>query len=429
MGAWSKKPFGNDTALDWLAELEDSKSCVEKIKNTFTTAINSDDLDACVAEEAVAAAAIVAAGSVEKPSGIYKNAKQWIERTAFSPGRELKQLAIASLRRTTSDSELRDLWEEAGKLSGWTEEIDKIRSILEQYLDKDPPKRVAKKQRLPRSMGKLVDLYMKSKDPRAEKKLVEKLLEVEDPNTQESNTDFDLPLNIAVKAGLTTAISSLIERGADVNACSRYGYKPLPLACRNGQVEAAEILLKSGANLFESVPMYDDKGNVVEVRKICIAILSSLRNGTPELIRLLVDNGADIEETDLNGETLLHKAALFGNRKMIDYLISCGLDVNKHTGMINTNEERSQGETPLHYAVRGNQLLAARTLIEHDANVNALEYFIGTVHTWFHTPLDLVPKVGNPELYDLLESNGAIRSCDMEEPAKLLNERLGAKFS
>ncbi len=419
MGAWSNKPFGNDTALDWLAGLEDSKSCVKKIKNSFTTAINSDDLDASVAEEAVAAAAVVAAGSLEKISGIYKDAKQWIERAAFSPNRELKQLAIASLTRITTDSELRDLWEEAGKLSGWAKEIDKISSILEQYLDEDPPKRVAKKQRLPRSIGKLADLYMTSKDPNVKGKLVEKLLDVEDPNAQESNTDFDLPLNIAAKAGLTTAVSALIKMGADVNTCSRYGYKPLPLACAKGHVEVAKILLESGANLFENYPMYDDKGNVVEVRKVCIAILSCSRYGTPELIQLLVDHGADIQETDLNGETLLHKAAEFGNHKMIDYLVSSGLDVNKHKGLINTNE-RSQGESPLHYAVQRKQFLAAKTLIEHGANVNALEYFIGTGHTWFHTPLDLVSKDGYPELYELLESKGALKSRDMSEPDKLL---------
>ena len=418
MGTWSNKPFGNDAALDWLSELEDSEFWLEKIKNSLAAANNSNYIDARIAEEAIAAAAIVAAGSIDRVSGIYKDAKLWIERSAFSPDRELKESAMAALSNAASNSELKDLWEESESLEGWVNEINKIYTILEQYLDVEPPTRSAKKQRLPRSIGKLVDLYLKNKEPKVEQKIIEKLSKVDDPNAQDSSTDFDLPLNIAAKTGLTSAIKSLIENGANVNAASGYGYKPLTVACRHGHPLAVKMLLENGAHLFDDYPLYDEEGNVEDVRKVCIPILSSSRNGTPELIQVLVDYGADIEETDLNGETLLHKASESGNLKVINYLIISGLDVNKHKGLINGNE-RSQGESPLHYAVKANQFLAAKLLIEHGANINALEYFIGTEHTWFKTPLDLLPGNKQSELYQLLKSKGALRSCEMKEPDKI----------
>jgi len=419
MGAWSNKPFGNDSALDWLADLENSDRGPEIIGNTIKASISSSDIDAPMEEEAVAAAAIIAAGSKEQVSGIFQGAKHWIERSGFNPDRELKQLAITSLQRIVSDSELKELWEESGKLSGWVKEIDKINAIITQFLEEVSPERIAKKQRLPRSIGKLTDLYLESKDPKIEQKIIEKLSKIEDPNAQESVTEYDLPLNLAAKAGIAEAISSLIAKGADVNATSRYGYNALPIACTYGHVEAASILLDNGASLFESYPKYNEKGDIVEDRCVCVAILSASRQGTPELIRLLIDHGADIKEKDLNGETLLHKAAESGNLKIIDYLITSGLDVNQHKGLMNENK-RSQGDSPLHYAVNRNQLLAAKALIERGANVNALEYFIGSKHTWFNTPLDLLDKVEDSELYLFLQSKGALKSSEMPEPNKLL---------
>lgn len=420
MGAWSNKPFGNDTALDWLAELEDSESGIEYINSTLKVAVEASDIDASMAEEVVAAVAIVAAASKEKVMGIYQGAKQWIERAAFSPDQEIKKLAVTSLNKVLTDSELKDLWDESGKLESWVKVTDKLREAIESILEEDAPQRVAKKQRLPRSIGKLIDLYIKSKDSKIEKKLIEKLSKVEDPNLQESATDYDLPLNLAAKAGVSEIISTLIEKGADVNARSRYGYKALPLACAHGNVEAAKVLLDNGASLFESYPRYNENGDIVEERHVCVGILSASRNGTPELIKFLVDYGADIKEKDLNGETLLHKAAESGNHKLLDFLVTSGLEVNKHKGFINENP-RSQGDFPLHYAVKAHQLGSARALIEHGANVNALEYFIGSEHKWFNTPLDLLEGDEDSELFEFLVSKGALKSCDMNEPNKLLN--------
>ncbi len=148
MGTWSNKPFGNDTALDWLAGLEDSGQGEQIIVDSLNAVVPVSEIVADIAEEAIVAAAIVAAASVPKVSGIDQDAKAWITKAAFSPNREVKQLALEALVKIVSDSELKTLWQEGGGLNGWLKEVEKISSKLSHYLDDEPPARVQKKQAL-----------------------------------------------------------------------------------------------------------------------------------------------------------------------------------------------------------------------------------------------------------------------------------------
>ena len=61
MGAWDENPFGNDTACDWAADVVDGGS-VSMVRETLGEAagIDFDELDSSLAEEALAAAEIVA---------------------------------------------------------------------------------------------------------------------------------------------------------------------------------------------------------------------------------------------------------------------------------------------------------------------------------------------------------------------------------
>ncbi|MET0026041.1 MAG: ankyrin repeat domain-containing protein [Candidatus Thiodiazotropha sp.] len=412
MGTWSNKPFGNDTALDWLAMLEECDNGPQTIETTLKEAIESCDIDASLAERGIAAAAITAAGSVQKVAGISQDANRWIEKSAFSPSRLLKELSITALDAIENNSELRELWLEVGKLEGWTKQLGKIRVKLVEELDQPSPVRIKTQTRLPRSIGKLVELYLKAPDSKIKDAILKIFNKIDDPNLQESMTGYDLPLNLAAKAGMPDALAMLIEKGAEVNAVSRFGRTPLTTACLYGQVDAARKLLDQGAELFVNIPLYDENMEIIGERTVCVPLLSSARQEHPELIQLLIDFGADIKETDLNGETLLHKASESGNLKVMNYLISSGLDVNQHKGNINNNP-RSRGEVPLHYAVGNKQLEAVKLLVEHGADINALEYYIGQEHTWFHTPLDMIGDHHHSEIYRYLRSHGALSASDL----------------
>lgn len=97
MGAWSNKPFGNDTALDWLADLERQCNAHLLIEQALEKITAEEDVDAPEAEEAIAAVAVVSAACVEPVGAIYKDAKTWITSTGFVPDKNLLALSKSAI--------------------------------------------------------------------------------------------------------------------------------------------------------------------------------------------------------------------------------------------------------------------------------------------------------------------------------------------
>jgi hypothetical protein len=139
MGAWSGEPFGNDTAADWLWELDDSSDW-DVVRGALNEALATDDeLDADVASNAIAAAAVVARGighagvrktvdadndegdsedesAEDEPDDqdVSASITAFLDR-AGEPPAELVQLALSALDAATgSSSELTELWSDSG---------------------------------------------------------------------------------------------------------------------------------------------------------------------------------------------------------------------------------------------------------------------------------------------------------------------------
>lgn len=47
-----------------------------------------------------------------------------------------------------------------------------------------------------------------------------------------------------------------------------------------------------------------------------------------ELIKLIIENGWDVNETDRNGDTVLYTLAIYGGLEMLEYFIEKGLDIH-----------------------------------------------------------------------------------------------------
>ena len=81
MGAWSHEPFGNDTACDWAYGLENAKD-LKYIEETLDRIIDAEEdyVDASDAEEAVAAAEVVAKllGCGTQSDAYTKTADDWV---------------------------------------------------------------------------------------------------------------------------------------------------------------------------------------------------------------------------------------------------------------------------------------------------------------------------------------------------------------
>ncbi|MHB1142055.1 MAG: ankyrin repeat domain-containing protein [Sulfuricaulis sp.] len=139
-------------------------------------------------------------------------------------------------------------------------------------------------------------------------------------------------LHRAVEQNQLEVIQLLIERGADINAETSYGITPLVLAATTGRESAVRLLHAHGASL-------DHKTQSGNTALNLIAHSVSIR---PDIVRLLMDLGANPNIPDDSGRTPLHWAAQDANVEMVLLLVS--------NPKIRLSEIDNLGWTPLYYA-------------------------------------------------------------------------------
>jgi ankyrin repeat protein len=214
-------------------------------------------------------------------------------------------------------------------------------------------------------------------------------------NVNAANPDGVTALHMAAfDAGKTRL---LIDAGAIVNATTKAGETPLFVAStRSGNVQTAELLLSKGANAsvktatglsaLGGAALFGDAalmrllmangakaadtpdlartsaaGHCFECLKLALdqgaSANGATRNGRSalqdaagfghiDMVRLLVEKGADIQAADSRGYTALMRAVLSyepGSAKVVEYLLSLG------AGVSSKNET---GETALSFALR-----------------------------------------------------------------------------
>jgi ankyrin repeat protein len=87
-------------------------------------------------------------------------------------------------------------------------------------------------------------------------------------------------------------------------------------------------------------------------------ILLAAQSGRIDVVRLLIEHGADVNAKGMGGFTALHVAAGKGYRDIVELLLLNGADVNAKTRDLST---------PLHMAVEGGADVV-ETLLEHGAD-------------------------------------------------------------
>lgn len=105
------------------------------------------------------------------------------------------------------------------------------------------------------------------------------------------DTQGATPLHMAAFCGQTEAVQFLMSRGADKDAPDALGWTPLAAAARKGQRETVEFLIARDAdvNARSSLGM-----------SVVYSALSY-----PEILKLLANNGADVDAADEGGWTPL----------------------------------------------------------------------------------------------------------------------------
>ena len=188
-------------------------------------------------------------------------------------------------------------------------------------------------------------------------------------------------LQIAAGAGQKPTVEYLLCAGADLNACSWENLTPTALhaAVKNEHREIAALLLARGA----------------KVKAIDSSLLrrnwqtNPLHWATsPEIAKLLLDAGADINAEDGNNSTPLHLSASRDDRSMVQYLIERGANIASRN---------KEGQTPLNVAPNRE---IAELLLANGADIDVGE-------TIARTPLYEAAREGRQDVVELLVERSA----------------------
>lgn len=127
-----------------------------------------------------------------------------------------------------------------------------------------------------------------------------------------------MSLHQAAMDGKITDIIALVEeKNVHINELQD-GWSPLHLAAHFGHLEIVKYLLKNGADVHVK------SGNSMANTPLHAAAAN--RKNRKEMIGLLLSYGADINEQQSGGWTILHQAAQHNDSEMISYFIEQGAD-------------------------------------------------------------------------------------------------------
>lgn len=160
-----------------------------------------------------------------------------------------------------------------------------------------------------------------------------------DINAQTTEVGFT-PLMIAVKMNRANSIKYLITKGANVNLQTKDGRTALHYAALNDLLKVFELLIKSGAKVGikdKNGKIATDYVNLGQQNKYFLTLAQNVENYNASLLDLvetgntvganfLTERGADVNQTNLNGDTPLIIAAKRKDSKMVGLLLAKGAD-------------------------------------------------------------------------------------------------------
>ena len=224
----------------------------------------------------------------------------------------------------------------------------------------------------------------------------------------------------AARSGDLQTVERLLEHGADINAAEHErGQTALMWAVADQQhVDVAHLLIENDADLHARTKVWyqleNTAGNTNTTGNFRMAhggstpLLFAARNGDVETVRVLVEAGADVDDTAASGTSALVIAAHSGHGPLGSYLLEQGADPNA----------AGAGYAALHAAVLRSQVQLVEALLDHGADANAVvehgtngrrfsadysirHQLIGTNAFW------LAAKYGELEILRTLAEHGA----------------------
>jgi ankyrin repeat protein len=255
----------------------------------------------------------------------------------------------------------------------------------------------------------------------------------------------------------------IVEHPDQVNARGGLNHAPLAAALHKGHFKVADLLHQHGAavdipgdpsrlertpllaasghGLIDVVRWLLDHGANVESRGVYLwtSIMLAAANGRLEVVQMLLEHGVHINSASEHGYTSLGRAASSGYVEIVRLLLQHGADIDVQDQDFSTplhvassqrkievtrllldhgaevDAKNKDGRTPLHLASSNGYTGAARLLLDHGANPDA-EDKEGS------TPLRLASSADRTETVRLLLERGAsanLRNKDGKTPLQV----------
>ncbi|MFN2254630.1 MAG: ankyrin repeat domain-containing protein [Candidatus Promineifilaceae bacterium] len=173
-----------------------------------------------------------------------------------------------------------------------------------------------------------------------------------------------------IQAGNAAAVEELLNGGVDPDFVDQWGNNaPLPLAAKEGRLEIVQLLVEAGADVNNST--MNGRTPFGSALTAAPALLYAAAWDHLDIVEFLLANGADpnaVEEGD--GGTPLQIAAWFNYPEIVTILLENGAEVD----IRRTDED---GMTPLHGAASTGAKEVVALLIEAGADVNLQDFRFG----------------------------------------------------
>jgi ankyrin repeat protein len=227
----------------------------------------------------------------------------------------------------------------------------------------------------------------------------------------------------------------LLDHGADPEVENLEGERVIDNAARHGNADVVELLIDAGspytlshlvqAGLVErTAQLLAERPGLINQRDTEGALpihhaVSVESRYNPELVRLLIAAGANLEEHDREGRTALHRAIDSEKPQAVECVLKQGVhidlfaatalgDFDKVSEFLSedpsrANESQADGLTPLFYAARHGHLKIVQLLLSAGANAGIY------VERWWmeSTPLHAAAIHGHADICALLLENAA----------------------
>jgi ankyrin repeat protein len=194
-------------------------------------------------------------------------------------------------------------------------------------------------------------------------------------------------INLAAYFGELDRVKELLAEQSDVDVKDHCGYIPLHCAICGNHTNVVKLLIDRGSDSNAKIPYSVD----------WTPLMLAVGTGSPDMVRLLITGGADVNLSATNGNTCLHIAVNRHNLDLVKLLLDHGVNINAQAG---PTCKAWEGWTAFHVACRNGKLPIVETLVRHGADLN-----IKTAKG--DTPVSLAQKNNHAEVVEFLQTQRA----------------------